>query len=538
MANPEHLEILKQGVGAWNDWRKANPDVEPDLQEANLSKVDLSKADLSKANLTEAILNGANLSKANLSEADLFIANLTEAKLTEAILTGATLSWAKLFMANLFMANLSGADLTRANLSKADLKGASLSHTKLWMANLNGADLSRANLFMAELSKANLTGAGLSEANLTEANLSGANLSGADLSEANLTEASLTGANLTRANLYGADLSRADLNGANLLGANFYGADLSEANLTEADLSNADFIGANLSNADLTGANLKNCRFSSRSQLNQLKTPLAPGQDTEAVFVDEAGFYKKWKDKTQTIAGPGSFAAAPALRIHVTGPPLTAIEWSAILFCLQIAFNRIQYLTTTEDAFDVVEKEIAGPCFPEDPERALRLLGVEKGSVNIDGGFALQVLSKKENRIIICVALIFGAAYAAACTFNEVADGISKLRASDPAQIVLPDPSRPDEAEPETSPAPMDQETAPVPFNTHPLMVSLPQINTEEIKEHLTIPQSVRNALGDKADLLPGALREFIALQTKLISQGVKMEFTTRNIDKTDIEDA
>jgi hypothetical protein len=31
MANPEHLEILKQGVEAWNEWREKNPDIEPDL---------------------------------------------------------------------------------------------------------------------------------------------------------------------------------------------------------------------------------------------------------------------------------------------------------------------------------------------------------------------------------------------------------------------------------------------------------------------------------------------------------------------------
>ena len=32
MANPEHLEILKQGVDVWNRWREENPEVKPDLK--------------------------------------------------------------------------------------------------------------------------------------------------------------------------------------------------------------------------------------------------------------------------------------------------------------------------------------------------------------------------------------------------------------------------------------------------------------------------------------------------------------------------
>lgn len=31
MANPEHVEILKQGVDVWNRWREENPEVVPDL---------------------------------------------------------------------------------------------------------------------------------------------------------------------------------------------------------------------------------------------------------------------------------------------------------------------------------------------------------------------------------------------------------------------------------------------------------------------------------------------------------------------------
>jgi Pentapeptide repeats (8 copies) len=44
MANEDHLEILRQGVGAWNAWRGKNPLARPDLSGANLAEADFSGA--------------------------------------------------------------------------------------------------------------------------------------------------------------------------------------------------------------------------------------------------------------------------------------------------------------------------------------------------------------------------------------------------------------------------------------------------------------------------------------------------------------
>jgi len=57
MANNDHLALLKKSVNAWNEWRKKNPEIRPDL-----SGVDLSGANLFRANLSEADLHKANLS--------------------------------------------------------------------------------------------------------------------------------------------------------------------------------------------------------------------------------------------------------------------------------------------------------------------------------------------------------------------------------------------------------------------------------------------------------------------------------------------
>ncbi len=83
MANKDHLAILKKGVDSWNEWRRRNPYINPDLSEADLTRAKLSGADLrgaifSRADFTGAIFSRADLTGARLSGADLSGANLKE----------------------------------------------------------------------------------------------------------------------------------------------------------------------------------------------------------------------------------------------------------------------------------------------------------------------------------------------------------------------------------------------------------------------------------------------------------------------------
>ena len=57
MANEEQLAILRQGVSAWNGWRKEHPQEMIDLSEVGLEGADLSGADLSWAHLSGALLS-------------------------------------------------------------------------------------------------------------------------------------------------------------------------------------------------------------------------------------------------------------------------------------------------------------------------------------------------------------------------------------------------------------------------------------------------------------------------------------------------
>lgn len=183
MANAEHLNRLKSGVDAWNDWREENYKIKPDLSHA-----DLRDAEFGGAYLQEADLSFADLSHAYLSRAHLTRAILRGAQLPLVVLQDADLSGTDLRDANLFHAIMSRTDLTNANLRGADLRNADLESVDLRDASLCGADIKGVNLIGA---------------NLSRTNLSGVNLRGAFLYMATLVESDLTGANLERAKIYG-----------------------------------------------------------------------------------------------------------------------------------------------------------------------------------------------------------------------------------------------------------------------------------------------------------------------------------------------
>ncbi len=135
MASQEHLDILKQGVDAWNQWRRQFPNIQPDLSDADLSQTSL------------VILDGGdiieiNLSKTNLRGAYLFMTNLLAANLSGANLSGANLKGAQLFATDLSEADLSGATLVNTLLDGAHLHGANLNQAELGSTVFASVDLS------------------------------------------------------------------------------------------------------------------------------------------------------------------------------------------------------------------------------------------------------------------------------------------------------------------------------------------------------------------------------------------------------------
>jgi uncharacterized protein YjbI with pentapeptide repeats len=191
------------------------PEVQPDLNFAQLSE-----ANLFRANLSAVDLRGAHLMNANLYRADLRAADLSEALLGRACLSCTHLS----------EANLTGASLNFADLSDADLRG----------AHLRGANLSGASLRSADLRESDLYGADLTEVNLGWANLSGADLRRATLTGATLLETNLEGANLTGCRVYGTSTWNVRLEGA--VQSNLVITPLEESPIEVDNLEVAQFI--------------------------------------------------------------------------------------------------------------------------------------------------------------------------------------------------------------------------------------------------------------------------------------------------------
>lgn len=129
--NQEQYDILKRcsdrkNISKWNEWRKNNPNVD-----VNLEAADLRLADLKEANLWRAKLEGAIFMGTYLEEAYLAMANLKGANLMGANLGGADIQVANLEGAYLRETHLEGAKLLRANLEGANLEGTRLEGAKL-----------------------------------------------------------------------------------------------------------------------------------------------------------------------------------------------------------------------------------------------------------------------------------------------------------------------------------------------------------------------------------------------------------------------
>jgi hypothetical protein len=117
MANEEQLKLLRAGIEKWNDWRRANPEIRPDLSGADLRGMDLHEAYLRQVDFYKADLRGVDFQGADLGEA--------------------LLSHVRLDNAHLYSAKLYKAVLVESSLTGTDLRGAHIYGASVWNVQLD-----------------------------------------------------------------------------------------------------------------------------------------------------------------------------------------------------------------------------------------------------------------------------------------------------------------------------------------------------------------------------------------------------------------
>ena len=154
MANPEHLDWLREGVNRWNNRRRQDP-FDPDLSSEDVSRalggheredirqisVNLKGVNLSGANLDDATLRDTDLRGAALLGTRMIRANLVGSDLSGSMGADTRLRGAKLRSAKLPETQFLGSDFSAAQLVAADLKGAMFFKCNFKQTHLYSADI-------------------------------------------------------------------------------------------------------------------------------------------------------------------------------------------------------------------------------------------------------------------------------------------------------------------------------------------------------------------------------------------------------------
>ncbi|PHR88490.1 MAG: hypothetical protein COA78_36490, partial [Blastopirellula sp.] len=123
MANPEHVEIVKQGARAVEKWKKNNEGNEErlDLRNAVFSSLTFDGVDFSRSRVDHAKFNKAKLVKCKFKKLSMANMEFNDAKLTKVDLSGATIVNSKFNKAELQEVSFHKTTLRNVDLSNATL---------------------------------------------------------------------------------------------------------------------------------------------------------------------------------------------------------------------------------------------------------------------------------------------------------------------------------------------------------------------------------------------------------------------------------
>ncbi len=312
MANPEHLDILNQGVEIWNQWRTESPDIVPVLSGTTFREGSYEGINLSSAKLNYCNLIGVILDRANLSGAKLVRSNLSRSRLVQANLTKAKLQHSTLLTV----------DLSNATAEKADLNNANFRNSNLYKANLNGADLSWTNL-----QRVNLNYASFRKTKLNFTNFDGARCVGTDFSYSQMNRTIFSDNDLSSAK----NLDSVQHQGPSTIGVNTLHQSsgmVSQVFLRGCGLGDWEIEAAKLHNPKLANEDITDLLYKIHSlrahQALQIKPLFISYSHQDGHFVDEieellnAQGIRFWRDIHHATAGRLERQIDRAIRLNPT----------------------------------------------------------------------------------------------------------------------------------------------------------------------------------------------------------------------------
>ncbi len=130
---------MKKGVQEWNDWRKLNPKIGPNLEGESFVKAELAGINFSGSRLMKVNFAKANLTGADLSGADLTLMRCRDAKVMKCRFRKAVLDRASFEGADLSKADFTGSFVERTTFRSANLASARFSGAYLTWVDFHGA---------------------------------------------------------------------------------------------------------------------------------------------------------------------------------------------------------------------------------------------------------------------------------------------------------------------------------------------------------------------------------------------------------------
>jgi uncharacterized protein YjbI with pentapeptide repeats len=226
--NNLHLIILNRGVESWNDWRKYNSAVKPDLSNCTFDKHNLRNFNLEGVNFLGSEFFGVDFSNSDLSFA---------------LLDGCVIGFSR----------FDNTVLYRASLKKAYLLSNTIVNSEFIRSNFSNAKIEKTHIFSSNFTKSNLQNVVLESTRITESTFIHSDFSGSKFDDLLSENCILNCSNFVR---------------ANLMNSQFYYSDFVDAKFDNVNLGNCEFYFGNMSSSRFDFASIEPFADESMSTLS------------------------------------------------------------------------------------------------------------------------------------------------------------------------------------------------------------------------------------------------------------------------------